>query len=52
MGGNTVQYQDHREGLRTLPLKAMECGTKNFQCWLYLIVNSCPFWQIKDLKIL
>src|SRR5215831_15090520 len=24
-GGNTLQYQDHREGLRTLPLKAMEC---------------------------
>jgi hypothetical protein len=25
-GGNTLQYQAHREGLRTLPLKAMECG--------------------------
>src|SRR5215468_5269029 len=24
-GGNTLQYQDHREELRTLPLKAMEC---------------------------
>src|SRR5207247_7994419 len=25
-GGNTLQYQDHCEGLRALPLKAMECG--------------------------
>jgi hypothetical protein len=24
--GNTLSYQDHREGLRALPLKAMECG--------------------------
>jgi hypothetical protein len=25
-GDNTLQYQDNREGLRTLPLNAMECG--------------------------
>src|SRR5215469_2483212 len=25
-GGNTMQYQDHYEGRRALPLKAMECG--------------------------
>ena len=25
-GGNTLQSQDHREGLGTLPLKAMEWG--------------------------
>src|SRR5215471_12511898 len=25
-GGNTLQSQDHHEGLRALPLKAMECG--------------------------
>jgi hypothetical protein len=24
-GDNTLQYQDNREGLRTLPLNAMEC---------------------------
>jgi hypothetical protein len=24
--GNTLSYQDNREGLRALPLKAMECG--------------------------
>src|SRR5437867_2082263 len=24
-GGNMLQYQDHYEGLRALPLKAMEC---------------------------
>src|SRR5213594_695828 len=24
-GGHTLQYQDHREGFRALPLKAMEC---------------------------
>jgi hypothetical protein len=23
--GNTLKSQDHREGLRALPLKAMEC---------------------------
>src|SRR5437660_8933008 len=25
-GGNMLKYQDHREGLRTLPLKSMECA--------------------------
>jgi hypothetical protein len=25
-GGNALKSQDHREGLRGLPLKAMECG--------------------------
>ena len=25
-GGNTLKSQDHREGLRTLPLNPMECG--------------------------
>ena len=24
-GGNALIYQDHREGLRTLPLKTMDC---------------------------
>src|SRR5215813_9768708 len=27
-GGNTLQYQAHREGLRALPLKAMECENR------------------------
>jgi hypothetical protein len=26
-GGNALQFQGHLEGLRVLPLKAMECGT-------------------------
>src|SRR5712691_8521934 len=25
-GGNPLKYQDHRVGLRALPLKSMECG--------------------------
>src|SRR5262249_42267102 len=37
-GGNTLQYQAHRKGLRTLPLKAMECG---------IIRKS----QVRDLQI-
>jgi hypothetical protein len=25
-GGDTVKYQDNRQGLRPLPLKSIECG--------------------------
>src|SRR5262245_20704202 len=34
-GGNTLQYQDHYEGRRALPLKAMECE-KNQKQWKLL----------------
>jgi hypothetical protein len=31
-GGNTIQSQGHCEGLRGLPLKAMECARAFRQC--------------------
>jgi hypothetical protein len=30
-GGNALQFQGYREGLRALPLKAMECGIAGMQ---------------------
>ena len=36
-GGNTLKYQEDREGIRTLPRNAMECG------------GSIPFlWQQRE----
>jgi hypothetical protein len=34
-GDNTLQYQDNREGLRTLPRNAMECG-KSYICFQHI----------------
>ena len=40
-GGNTMKYQDHREGLRTLPLNSVECeifwAGFGFQVWCQML---------------
>jgi hypothetical protein len=38
-GGNALQSQAHCEGLRRLPLKAMECGIRR---WLQVIRKERP----------
>src|SRR5262245_1616158 len=39
-GGNTLKSQDHHEGLRALPLKAMECD-KNRRTWVGVVGMQC-----------
>jgi hypothetical protein len=46
-GRNTLKFQDHREGLRALPRKAMECGfscsTPRHDLVIGLFVNRYEF---------
>src|SRR5262249_21559613 len=46
-GGNTLQSQDHHEGLRALPLKAMECELSGF-----VRLGSIVVYQRAETRIL
>ena len=47
-GGNTLKSQDHHEGLRALPLKAMECDY--FQ-WIRKRILGAKWRDLKEKQL-